>query len=1615
MSSAAQSRDPADSAEIAQTDEAQAEARIASAAQKLKTIDSEAHAFFQALMKNAAPDDVNRYTPDALVALGRLVFGATQSRAEGESRVVLLAPKEQFPEYGLVEDVLVAINDDMPFLFDSLIGEVTARGVRLRAVFHPIMALGGKATSIIVLVCDPVTGEAARTRVVESAKTMFAQVRLAVRDWRAMLDQLRKSIAELKAHPPRIAREELDENIAFLEWLGDNHFTFLGCRDYRFTTEEGGRLDPVVETGLGVLSDAEARVLRRGPDRGRLTPQVRDFLTQPAPLIITKSNERSSIHRRVHMDYVGIKTFAADGTLTGERRFVGLFTSSAYSRKPGDIPLLRRKIATAMARAGLPSASHDGKALSHILDTYPRDELFQISDDDLFATAMGVLRLGERPKVKLFLRFDRFDRFVSALVFVPRDRYDTRVRERIHALLARAFNGRMSSATPTVDESTLARVHYIVGRNEGTRPPVDVHQLEDEIRAAIRTWDDSFLLALIAAHGETEGRRLFHSGSAVFSPGYRGEFGAEEAVRDLDELARLAGGRSSIPVQARAYRHVDDHHGALRLKLYVLGDVMPLSLSMPIFENFGLRVIAEHSYPVSLAKNGWKSDAAVLDFLMERADEGPANLADVKAPLEDAFHAIVAGASESDGFNKLVIGAGLVWRDVTILRSAAKYLRQAGIQFSQDYMEQALARNPDIAALLVHLFHVRTDPAQIADRDAQADALRHRIETALNDVPSLDDDRIIRRLRNVIDCVLRTNFHQPAADGSPKPYVAIKLDSQKLDELPAPRPHVEIFVYSPEVEGVHLRFGKIARGGIRWSDRREDFRTEILGLVKAQQVKNAVIVPVGAKGGFFPKQLPVNATREAVQEAGISAYKVLINALLDVTDNLHPDGSIVPPPHVLRSDGDDPYLVVAADKGTATFSDIANGIAEARGFWLGDAFASGGSHGYDHKKMGITARGAWEAVKRHFREIGRDIQNEPFTCMGVGDMSGDVFGNGMLLSKKTRLLAAFDHRHIFLDPDPDPEKSWNERKRLFDLPRSSWADYDKSLISAGGGIYPRTAKEIPLTGEIRALTGLSAEKASPAQLMSALLKAPVDLLFFGGIGTFVKASSQSNLDAGDRTNDAIRVNGSEVRAKVIGEGANLGVTQLGRIEYARGGGRINTDAIDNSAGVDTSDHEVNLKILLGGPLRRQELAADARDALLNEMTEDVALHVLKDNYDQTLALSVALSRADKDLDAHGRFMRDLEARGKLDRAVEFLPDEVELRKRDQADQGLTRPELAVLLAYAKLDLDAEIVASDLPDDPTFETLLAGYFPPAAVERFPDETKQHRLRREIISTTLANRIVNLAGPVFVARMKEMSGAPGARIARAFVAAEGAFGLEALKSRIDALDGRVSADTQTGMYADIAEILRRLGLWFITNVPGNVDLASTIALYRAGVEELRGTFASLVSPYEARITETRIAELREAGVPLDVAEDVSVLTLLGGAPEIALLARARNLNVDLVAGAYFAVGATVGIDRLRGLAQRITAHEHWDRLAIRRITDDFFASQRALTADALEHLESGKAKGNRADGAAAVAVWAKARADALSRAKSFITALEETGDFSVAKLTLADSQIHELAAR
>ncbi len=1617
-----------------------ASANLSESANLIGVSDPGLAAFFSAFTRYASPDDLLLYSGAELAALIRLVYQKTALRPQGETQVFCFDAHDEDQAFSRPQTILVAVNDDMPFLLDSATAEVNAEGRTIRAAFHPVIAASRDAKgarsrdgvlvqeSYIVLALDYVADSAKLSETCAALQRVFTDVKRVVRDFPAMLGRMNEIAEILKAHPPEIPQEDLDESLAFLKWLADDHYTFLGTRDYVFEPDGDGRLAPVPESGLGILSDPDARVVRRGSDRDRLTPEIRAYLTRPSPLIIAKSAMRTSVHRRVHMDYVGVKRFDSAGKLIGERRFVGLFTSAAYNQLPSDIPLLRRKTTNVLAGSGLPAKSHDAKALTHILNTFPRDELFQMSEDELLTTSLGILDLGQRPKVRLFLRFDRFDRYVTALVYVPRERYNSDVREKIHAILARTLDGRMSAYYPTLDIDTLARVLFIVGRNEGPRPVVDVKELEAEIREAIRTWDDRFRDAAMAHFGERNGQTLAARYADAFSPSYHDGFDPAVAVEDIVRIEELLSGRApGGNLSADVYGvspAVEGGRERLKLKLFVRGDYVPLSDCLPIFENLGLKAIAEDAFALTpLNAAGTKEQVSLQNFVMERSDGQTTDLARIKPLLENAFHAVWLGQAESDGFNRLILAAELPWRDATIVRAVAKYLRQAGLMFSQAYMENALAQNAELALLLVDLFYSLHDPEAFEETEARtkdSDALRLRIDSVLEAVPNADEDRIIRAMLAVIDAMVRTNFFQRDETGATKPALSFKLESRKLAFLPDPKPLFEIYVHARDVEAVHLRFGRVARGGIRWSDRAEDFRTEVLGLVKAQQVKNAVIVPVGAKGGFYPKLLPKSG-RDEIQNAAIGAYKTFIGALLDLTDNLGPDGSIIPPERVVRHDDDDPYLVVAADKGTATFSDIANGIALSRGFWLGDAFASGGSKGYDHKKMGITARGAWEAVKRHFRELGRDIQTAPFTTVGVGDMSGDVFGNAMLLSHQTKLVAAFDHRHIFFDPTPDSEISWAERKRLFDLPRSSWADYDKALISPGGGIFPRTAKEISLSKELKAFAGLKKDAATPQELIRALLAAPVDLLFFGGIGTFIKAAAQSHADVGDRSNDALRLNGNEIRASVIGEGANLGVTQLGRIEFARvggpekRGGKINTDAIDNSAGVDTSDHEVNLKILMSGAVRRGEMSDATRDATLVAMTDDVAHSVLAHNYSQTLAISVAELCASTDLDAAGRFMSELDRAGKLDRDVEMLPDDEQLSALAREGKGLSRPEIAVLLAYAKLDLKDEVAASALPDDPYFDNVMTSYFPPLAAKDFASELPRHRLRREIVSTSISNAVVDLAGPLFVHRMREISGAPAWSAAWAFALADGAFSLSALKDRIAALDLKVPASIQHRMVADIAQLLRRLGLWFIVQLEEGTPLKDTVAAYSGGVVALKGRLAELVSPLETRLTNDSVTELTKAGVPKDVAEDVAVLKLLGAAPEIVLLAQTHSIPVDVAASAYFHMGALVGFDRLRALSDQVVSADHWDRLALRRTIDDLYAAQRILTDDALKNAGTNLAGADRVKGTVFVRSWATTRQADIARVLAFLDELERTGVPTIAKVALANSQVQRLAGK
>jgi glutamate dehydrogenase len=1526
-------------------------------------------------------------------------------------------------------ELLQIVQDDAPFLVDSVMGALTEAGFDVRAVIHPVVQVGRDAegwrdaaahlrgeSMIMVMLAD--VGEDRRAGLLDTLAKTLTDVHAAVSDFDAMTALMRETAAELQRTPNLPGPYPAEEYVDFLTWMAD-HFVFVGARRYDYPRTPDGayaaeepRFGP--DDCLGVLRDPDCSVLRRASEPAVLTSDLKAYLEHESPLVAAKSNLKSRVHRRGYMDYVGVKRYGADGVAIGEVRFVGLYTVEAYEEPARTLPLLRRKIAHVLARAGDIPSEHTSRRLRYIVETYPRDELFQIGEDDLYETAMGILSLHDRPRVRLFVRRDPFDRFVSCLVFIPRERYDSDAARAAGRILAQGYGGRVSAWYPHFSDQPLARVHFIIGVTPGAHPSPEPKALEATIAEAVRTWSDRFEAAARGG-GVAPGlvADILTRYADAFPAGYRDQYDAAEALADLNVIEGMTplSPADQGPLRIRAYRRASDDKTQVRFKLYRNTDPAPLAEVMPILEKLGLKAAAEEGFPIARRlRAGDETATAVVwvhDFLLNDEGGGRLTFEEVRKPFEDAFLAIWHGLTENDGFNRLVLELGVGWREVALLRAFARYRQQSGLDPTQPVQEAALVDHPAIARLIIDLFQIKFDPGLFAspeERARQGREVFDAIIASLQAVESLDADRVLRRMALLVRSLTRTNFYQTGADDQPKAYISFKIASQTLEDLPAPKPDREIFVLAPHVEGVHLRFGPVARGGLRWSDRRDDFRTEVLGLVKAQNVKNAVIVPVGSKGGFYPKRLPRGGAAEAVRAEGVRAYRTFLSGLLDLTDNLDASGAVIRPEGVIAHDGDDPYLVVAADKGTATFSDIANGVAAAYGFWLGDAFASGGSVGYDHKAMGITARGAWEAVKRHFRELGKDIQSEPFTCVGVGDMSGDVFGNGALLSDQMRLVCAFDHRHIFIDPSPGTAASWAERKRLFALPRSSWADYDRKLISPGGGVFPRSAKEIALTPEIKARLEIEADALSPAELIRAILKSPVELLYLGGIGTYVKAPWETHAEAGDKANDLVRVDATELRCQVVGEGANLGFTQAARISFARSGGRIDTDAIDNSAGVDTSDHEVNIKILLDQAIRGGTLDAGDRNGLLASMTGEVAAHVLKHNYDQTLGLSLQEAKAPAELEAHARFMQDLEAKGRLDRKVEGLPSAAALEALRAQGKGLTRPELAVITAYAKLELSAQIVASSAPDDAYFAALLADYFP-RPLARFSEEMGRHRLRREIIATGLANQIVDMAGPTFPGRLMTAVGCDAGVLVSAFEAARQVFRLNEARACVDALDLKAPAKAQLALYQAIARVLRGQTYWLAREGRSPHDgVQALIDAYRPAADDLiRGGAGDLLSPFEREESQRVFQRFVEAGAPGDLARRIADLSALAPATEIADLSAQTGRDVCAIARLYAETGSALGLDRLRAAAGALAPEDAYERAALRSLIVDLISEQTRRVQAVLD-AASGAAEGE------ALAQWLSPRQPALARVHRTLAEIEQTPlGWTFAKLTLAASAL------
>jgi glutamate dehydrogenase len=1598
-------------------------------------------------------EDLAAAAPEQLAAAVSSHYELAEQRAQGRP---VLRVRDGASELGRPCTVVEIVNDDMPFLVESVLAGVGRSGAAVQRVMHPIVVVRRDLTGRLVEVLpdedpddppegtqleswmhvetDPLSDDGARERLATELSRVLADVREVVEDRDRMRHTARELAGTLRADPPPLGAIEVEDGARLLEWLTEDHFTFLGYRRYELHTEPGASEEPkltaVLASGLGVLRGDSLSTRSFAPGSDAV-----ERATARELLLLSQASSPSRVSRPVYPDYLSVKTFDADGNVTGEHRFLGLLTVPALYESPLDIPVVERRVRKAIRRAGFPLDSYSGQRMLEVIASYPREELFRVTAEELYETAVGVLSLAERRRLRLFLRRDPYRRFFSCLIYLPRDRYTTSARLAVQNVLLRELRGRSVDYTARVTESSVALLHVTVHTDPEQPIDPEPEQLQDQLFDAVQTWDDRVLAHLderseLAAGQMSETSAEVSTGLRRYLPlipaAYKEDFDAVEAAEDLTRLDGLGRGDVWEP-QMVFYTPSKAHRGERRFKLFLAGEEVALTELLPVLQQMGVEVIEERPYQINRpdGRRCWIYDFGLrMDTTLEAAtrDRGTDS---VQAGFCSAFAAAWRGDVEVDRFNGLVLRAGLAWRQVALLRAYARYQRQIGTPYGQQYLADTLIGHAPIASALVRLFEARFDPASgAADDPVRTEAVERRlaeVTSMIDQVAGLDADRILRGYLNLITATLRTNYF---CDAGTRPYLALKFDPGQIRELPRPRPRFEIFVYSPRVEGVHLRFGPVARGGLRWSDRPADFRTEVLGLVKAQAVKNAVIVPVGAKGGFVVKRPPAptgdpTADREATQREGIACYRMLISGLLDLTDNLE-HGVTVPPAGVVRHDsvngGEDSYLVVAADKGTATFSDIANELAVARGFWLGDAFASGGSVGYDHKAMGITAKGAWESVKRHFRELGTDTQSESFTVVGIGDMSGDVFGNGMLLSEHIKLVAAFDHRHIFVDPNPDPARSFAERTRMFALPRSSWEDYDRSLISPGGGVWSRTTKSIPVSPQMRTALGLDAKvrKLTPPELMKAILLAPADLLWNGGVGTYVKAAAEANSEVGDKANDPVRVDGAQLRVRVVGEGGNLGLTQLGRIEFARAGGKVNTDALDNSAGVDCSDHEVNIKIPLGRLVASGALTEHDRRALLHEMTDDVSELVLADNRSQNELLGVSRSHAANMISVSGRLVTDLESRAGLDRTLDVLPEPAGFTALERAGQGLTSPELATLLAHVKLDLKASILDSELPDASVFADRLNDYFPAPLRERFPDAVAAHPLRREIVTTLLVNEMVDGGGITFAFRLAEELSASASDALRAYAITTQVFGLPALWAEIERLSGGAGLDTGLAdeLVLESRRLLDRSARWFLTNRPQPLAVGAEINRFAPTVTALREAVPRMLVGREADAQAARVAELVKRGVPTELAERIAALLngyALLDIVDVTELAEREQEEHDAreVAALYYGLSDHLGVDLGLTSVSNLERGNRWHALARLALRDDLYGSLRTITLDALRDSNAGDSVADK------IAVWERLNASKLSRARSALLAVGQAGQLDLATLSVVSRQLRGLS--
>ncbi|OGT47023.1 MAG: NAD-glutamate dehydrogenase [Gammaproteobacteria bacterium RIFCSPHIGHO2_12_FULL_41_15] len=1577
--------------------------------------------FIKLFFSNISADDMKSRTVVDLYGAVTSQWQLLKSR-ELDDPICLnvFTPKQEIDGWQSPHTIIEVIADDMPFLIDTIAMQLNRLNLYSHLMIHTggirvIRNAAGQVTDIlsygpkvkggtfespIYIEIDRQTNPNALQLLKYNLLSVLGDVKAAVEDWPAMQAKVRDTLLEIDQANMLIPQDELDETKDFLEWLLKDHFTFLGYREYTMIKRDKGlTLRLVKGASLGVLRDDSNSQVHRS--LSELPPEARALaLDKGQILIVSKTNTRSTVHRPTYTDYIGVKRFNSQGEIIGERRFLGLFTSSVYNSNPKYIPFLRKKVEAIAQKSGFPMRSHSGKDLLHVLSSLPRDDLFHATVDELYDIAMQIMQLQERRRIRLIVRKDSFARFMSCLVYMPRENFSTELLNQMHDILLAAFHGIEVNFSTSFSQSILAVTHYVVRIDPKKPIEYDVHAIEKKLEEVAQSWQDSFRHEIIEYFGEEKATQLLVKYRRAFSVNYRESFSARSAVFDVELLEKIT---EETPLEMSFYRA---HHepGMLCFKLYNDSGTIPLSDAIPMLENMGLRVIGEQPYTVVLQSENrcfW-----INNFTMQYSKNPEMNVAAISDKFQRAFFRIWRGHAENDGFNKLVLAADLDWREISILRAYAKYFRQIGVTFSQSYIEDALIANPTIVRHLVELFLLRFDPELVEHSKDRYEVIEKEISAALEKVMSLDQDKILRLYASLIKATLRTNYFQTDQQGKRKHYLSFKIASREVPDLPEPIPHFETFVYSPHFEAVHLRMAKVARGGIRWSDRQEDFRTEVLGLMKAQQVKNALIVPAGAKGGFITKSIPVQANRDEVMQAGIACYQDFIRALLDVGDNIV-DGKVITPQHTVRYDEDDTYIVVAADKGTATFSDIANGISAEYNFWLRDAFASGGSAGYDHKKMAITARGAWVSVECQFQELGINLNRNAISVIGIGDMSGDVFGNGMLLSNNLKVVAAFNHQHIFIDPQPDCETSYQERKRLFYLHRSTWADYDEKFISTGGGVFSRQAKSIRLSKEMQTLFDTDLEAMPPNDLLRMILKLPVDLLWNGGIGTYVKASTESNDQVGDRANDAIRINGNELRVRVVGEGGNLGLTQLGRIEFALAGGHINTDFIDNSGGVDCSDHEVNIKILLNTMIDEGKMTLSKRNAILEQMTDEVAELVLENNYKNNKAISLAKMRAIKYLSTFERYLHQLEKEGKLNRALEFLPTKQELQRRRNENLGLVRPELAVLMAYSKNLLKDELLQTEIFEDEYLSECVKFAFPSLLQSKYHAQISQHPLRHDIIATFLSNFIVSDMGMLFCYQMHDETGAPLSAIVRAYAVSKSIFRMDATFKEIAALDNVVSVEVQQQMIEAVTRLVRRSCRWFLRNHRVKIAVQQTIDEFAKPVESVYKQFSRLLIGNDKKRVVAKLESLLAHNVPIELAKKIAHSSPMYHALNIVQSSLEQGISIQTVAKVYFILEDRLDLLWFRSLITEYPVDSRWTVLAKASAKVDLDWIQRSLTTSVMAFHPDARTIGKR------IEAWFLTHENLISRWQEVARNLRgiETKEFAI--LSVAIKELMDLA--